>query len=43
MEIINSIDDFKRLKNSVITVGNYDGIHKGHHDVLSFIVEVELS
>jgi riboflavin kinase/FMN adenylyltransferase len=39
MEIINSIDDFKRLKNSVITVGNYDGIHKGHHDVLSFIVE----
>ena len=39
MEIITSLKDFKKLSNSVITVGNYDGIHKGHHDVLSYIVE----
>ena len=39
MEIIKSLKDFKKLSNSVITVGNYDGIHKGHHDVLSYIVE----
>ena len=39
MEIITSINDFKKLKSSVITVGNYDGIHKGHHDVLSYIVK----
>ena len=39
MEIITSLKDFKKLSNSVISVGNYDGIHKGHHDVLSYIVE----
>ena len=39
MEIITSLNNFKKLSNSVITVGNYDGIHKGHHDVLSYIVK----
>ena len=39
MEVITSIQDFKKLSSSVITVGNYDGIHKGHHDVLSYIVK----
>ena len=39
MEVITSIQDFKKLSSSVITVGNYDGIHKGHRDVLSYIVK----
>ncbi len=39
MEIITSINNFKKLKSSVLTVGNYDGIHKGHYDVLSHIVK----
>tara|TARA_B100000965_G_scaffold211485_1_gene176727 strand:+ start:11651 stop:12601 length:951 start_codon:yes stop_codon:yes gene_type:complete len=38
MEIIKSIEEFKKLESSVLTVGNYDGVHKGHQDVLKFLV-----
>src|SRR6056300_752457 len=39
MEVLTSIDQMKELSSSVITVGNYDGIHKGHQDVISYIVK----
>ena len=39
MEIITSIKDIKPMEESVITVGNYDGIHLGHQDVINYIVE----
>ena len=40
MEIIRSINDMKALDSSVLTVGNYDGIHLGHQDVLKHIISV---
>ena len=40
MEIIRSINDMKALDSSVVTVGNYDGIHLGHQDVLKHIISV---
>ena len=39
MEIITSIKDIKPMEESVITVGNNDGIHLGHQDVINYIVE----
>jgi riboflavin kinase / FMN adenylyltransferase len=39
MEVIRSINQMKPLKGSVISVGNYDGIHLGHQDVLRYIVK----
>ena len=40
MEIIRSIQEMKPLTSSVVTVGNYDGIHLGHQDVLNHIVKI---
>jgi len=39
MEIITSLKDMQPLEESVITVGNYDGIHLGHQDVINHIIE----
>ena len=38
MEIIRSIDNFTPLRASVLTIGSYDGIHRGHHEILSSVV-----
>ena len=40
MEVLRSIEDMQPLESSVITVGNYDGIHLGHQDVLNHIVKI---
>ena len=40
MEVIRSIQEMKPLTSSVVTVGNYDGIHLGHQDVLNHIVKI---
>ena len=34
MEILYNIDKIK-LKSSVITIGSYDGIHRGHFHILN--------
>tara|TARA_B100001996_G_scaffold277358_1_gene217942 strand:- start:42 stop:992 length:951 start_codon:yes stop_codon:yes gene_type:complete len=40
MEVIRLIEDMAPLESSVVTVGNYDGIHLGHQDVLNHIVKI---
>ena len=38
MEIIHQINHFKPLAGSVLTIGSYDGIHRGHHGILTAVV-----
>ena len=40
MEVIRSIGAMEPLESSIVTVGNYDGIHLGHQDVISHIVKM---
>ena len=38
MEIIRNLKNHNPLAASVLTIGSYDGIHRGHHDILSAVV-----
>lgn len=40
MKIYNHIDEFKKVKNSVVTTGTFDGVHLGHRKIISRITEI---
>ena len=38
MEICRSINDLKHLNDSVVTIGTFDGLHRGHQEVIRHVV-----
>ena len=43
MEVYRNLDNFKRLDSSVLTIGSYDGIHRGHFHIINKVKSIASS
>jgi riboflavin kinase/FMN adenylyltransferase len=40
MKVYTNIDDFKDIKNPIVTTGTFDGVHLGHQKIISRLKDV---
>ena len=40
MKVYTNIEDFKDVKNPVVTTGTFDGVHLGHQKIISRLKDV---
>ena len=40
MKVYNNIEDFKDVKNPIVTTGTFDGVHLGHQKIISRLKDV---